>query len=418
VPYFISTGPLAVPFVTIVGRAQESLAGFETHDTFRSGNIKFPHPSPEAISRNAKIGASRTTIRTTDARLDSTTSSNREITYADAGVDIERSNRAKQRIKYLAHRTFNKSVLSDIGGFGGLFSVDKKKFKDPVLVSSVDGVGTKLKIAFEMDLHQTVGADLVNHCVNDIAVQGAAPLFFMDYFATGKLQPEVAEKVISGIADACKHNGCALIGGETAEMPGFYPGGEYDLAGFIVGAVDRDKIITGKDVVPGDILVGLPSNGLHTNGYSLARKLLFEVSHYSPETYVNELKNKVGNELMRTHKSYWPVIKRLLEAEAVTAMAHITGGGITENLPRVLPKTTSAQIQLGSWPVLPIFSHLQKLGNLSETEMLRTFNMGIGMILVVPTKKFKRVQSVLERAGEKGYTIGRIVKGERKVLYS
>ncbi len=350
--------------------------------------------------------------------MDSTTSSNREITYAEAGVDIERSNRAKQRIKYLAHRTFNKSVLSDIGGFGGLFSVDKKKFKDPVLVSSVDGVGTKLKIAFEMDLHQTVGADLVNHCVNDIAVQGAAPLFFMDYFATGKLQPEIAEKVISGIADACKHNGCALIGGETAEMPGFYPGGEYDLAGFIVGAVDRDKIITGKDVLPGDILVGLPSNGLHTNGYSLARKLLFEVSHYSPETYVNELKNKVGNELMRTHKSYWPVIKRLLEAEAVTAMAHITGGGITENLPRVLPKTMSAQVQLGSWPVLPIFSHLQKLGNLSEPEMLRTFNMGIGMILVVPTKKFKRVQSVLERTGEKGYTIGRIVKGDRKVLYS
>jgi len=350
--------------------------------------------------------------------LDSTTSPNREITYAEAGVDIERSNRAKQRIKYLAHRTFNKSVLSDIGGFGGLFSVDKKKFKDPVLVSSVDGVGTKLKIAFEMDLHQTVGGDLVNHCVNDIAVQGAAPLFFMDYFATGKLQPEIAEKVISGIADACKHNGCALIGGETAEMPGFYPGGEYDLAGFIVGAVDRDKIITGKDVVPGDILVGLPSNGLHTNGYSLARKLLFEIARYSPETYVNELKNKVGNELMRTHKSYWPVIKRLLEAEAVTAMAHITGGGITENLPRVLPKTTSAQVQLGSWPVLPIFSHLQKLGSISETEMLRTFNMGIGMILVVPTKKFKRVQSVLERTGEKGYTIGRIVKGERKVLYS
>ena len=350
--------------------------------------------------------------------MDSTTSPNREITYAEAGVDIERSNRAKQRIKYLAHRTFNKSVLSDIGGFGGLFSVDKKKFKDPVLVSSVDGVGTKLKIAFEMDLHQTVGADLVNHCVNDIAVQGAAPLFFMDYFATGKLQPEIAEKVISGIADACKHNGCALIGGETAEMPGFYPGGEYDLAGFIVGAVDRDKIITGKDVVPGDILIGLPSNGLHTNGYSLARKLLFEVSHYSPETYVNELKNKVGNELMRTHKSYWPVIKRLLEAEAVTAMAHITGGGITENLPRVLPKTMSAQVQLGSWPVLPIFSHLQKLGNISEPEMLRTFNMGIGMVLVVPTKKFKRVQSVLERTGEKGYTIGRIVKGDRKVLYS
>ena len=387
-------------------------------DTFCFRKNGFLRRFAEAIRRNAKIGPSRTTTRTTDARLDSTTSSNREITYAEAGVDIERSNRAKQRIKYLAHRTFNKCVLSDIGGFGGLFSVDKKKFKDPVLVSSVDGVGTKLKIAFEMDLHQTVGGDLVNHCVNDIAVQGAAPLFFMDYFATGKLQPEIAEKVISGIADACKHNGCALIGGETAEMPGFYPGGEYDLAGFIVGAVDRDKIITGKDVVPGDILVGLPSNGLHTNGYSLARKLLFELAHYSPETYVNELKNKVGNELMRTHKSYWPVIKRLLEAEAVTAMAHITGGGITENLPRVLPKTMSAQVQLGSWPVLPIFSHLQKLGNISDVEMLRTFNMGIGMILVVPTKKFKRVQSVLERTGEKGYTIGRIVKGERKVLYS
>ena len=350
--------------------------------------------------------------------MDSTTSSNREITYAEAGVDIERSNRAKQRIKYLAHRTFNKSVLSDIGGFGGLFSVDKKKYKDPVLVSSVDGVGTKLKIAFEMDLHQTVGGDLVNHCVNDIAVQGAAPLFFMDYFATGKLEPEIAEKVISGIADACKHNGCALIGGETAEMPGFYPGGEYDLAGFIVGAVDREKIITGKDVVPGDVLVGLPSNGLHTNGYSLARKLLFEVSHYSPETYVNEMKNKVGNELMRTHKSYWPVIKRLLEAEAVTAMAHITGGGITENLPRVLPKTCRRRCSSGAGPFFPSSATCRSLAIFREAEMLRTFNMGIGMILVVPTKKFKRVQSVLERAGEKGFTIGRIVKGERKVLYS
>ncbi len=333
-------------------------------------------------------------------------------------MNIERANRAKQRIKYLAHRTFNKCVLSDIGGFGGLFAIDKKKYVDPVLVSSVDGVGTKLKIAFEMNLHHTIGGDLVNHCVNDIAVQGAAPMFFMDYFATGKLDPEIAESVVSGIADACKHNGCALIGGETAEMPGFYGNGEYDLAGFIVGVVDREKIINGKDVAVGDVLVGLPSNGLHTNGYSLARKLLFDVAKYSPESYINDIKNKVGNELMRTHKSYWPVLRRLFEAEAVNAVAHITGGGITENLPRVLPKGMAAQIQMGSWPVQPIFSHLQKLGNIDDAEMLRTFNMGIGMILVVPPKKFKRVQTVLERAGEKGFTIGRIIKGEKKVAYS
>jgi phosphoribosylformylglycinamidine cyclo-ligase len=281
----------------------------------------------------------------------SPTSSPTPITYADAGVDISRANRTKQRIKYLAHKTFTRGVLSEIGGFGGLFAVDKTKYIDPVLVSSVDGVGTKLKIAFDMDLHSTVGADLVNHCVNDIAVQGAAPLFFMDYLATGVLDPAVAEKVVEGIADACKHNGCALIGGETAEMPGFYPDGEYDLAGFIVGVVDREKIITGKDVQIGDIVLGMPSNGLHTNGYSLARKLLFEVAKYSPETYVNEIKNKVGNELMRTHKSYWPSLRKLIDAQCVAAMAHITGGGITENLPRVLPRGTAAAVELGSWPV-------------------------------------------------------------------
>jgi phosphoribosylformylglycinamidine cyclo-ligase len=340
------------------------------------------------------------------------------VTYADAGVDINRANRTKQRIKYLAHKTFTKGVLSEIGGFGGLFSVDKAKYADPVLVSSVDGVGTKLKVAFEMDLHSTVGADLVNHCVNDIAVQGAAPMFFMDYLATGKLDPAIAEQVVEGIADACKHNGCALIGGETAEIPGFYPDGEYDLAGFIVGVVDREKIVTGKDVQIGDIILGLPSNGLHTNGYSLARKLLFEVGHYSPETYVNEIKNKVGNELMRTHKSYWPVLRKLVDGQCVAAMAHITGGGITENLPRVLPKGTAAVIELGSWPVLPIFEHLQQLGNVPQEEMLRTFNMGLGMLLVVPSAKFKKAQSVLERVGEKYYTVGRVVKGERKVTYS
>ncbi len=342
---------------------------------------------------------------------------NGPITYADAGVDIGRANKTKQRIKYLAHKTFTRGVLSEIGGFGGLFSVDKRDL-DPVLVSSVDGVGTKLKIAFEMKMHHTIGGDLVNHCVNDIAVQGAAPLFFMDYLATGRLQPEVAEKVVEGLAEACKHNGCALIGGETAEMPGFYPEGEYDLAGFIVGVVEREKIINGKGMEIGDIVLGLPSNGLHTNGYSLARKLLFEVAGYTPETFVSEIKNKVGNELMRTHKSYWPIIKKLIAGECVAALAHITGGGITENLPRVLPRGTAAVIERGTWPVPPIFEHLQKLGNVPQDEMLRTFNMGIGMLMVVPAKKFKKAETLLDRAGEKFFSVGRVVKGDRKVMYS
>ncbi len=340
------------------------------------------------------------------------------VTYADAGVDIDRANRTKKRIKYLAHKTFTRSVLSEIGGFGGLFAVDKAKWTDPILVSSVDGVGTKLKIAFEMDVHHTIGADLVNHCVNDIAVQGATPLFFMDYLATGRIEPEVTEKVIEGLAEACKHNGCALIGGETAEMPGFYPDGEYDLAGFIVGAVERERIISGKTVEVGDVILGLASNGLHTNGYALARKLLFEVGKYTLDSYVNELKGKVGNELLRTHKSYWPAIKRLVDGECVSAMAHITGGGITENLPRVLPRGVAAVIEMGSWQIPPIFEHLQQLGNVPQDEMLRTFNMGLGMLLVVPSKKFKKAQTVLERAGEKAFTVGRIVKGDRKVMYT
>ena len=348
---------------------------------------------------------------------DNPVSKGASITYADAGVNIDRANRTKQRIKYLAHKTFTKGVLSEIGGFGSLYSISRK-YLDPVLVSSVDGVGTKLKVAFEMGVHHTVGADLVNHCVNDIIVQGAAPMFFMDYLATGRLLPEVAEKVVEGIAEACKHNGCALIGGETAEMPGFYPEGEYDLAGFIVGVVERERIITGKDVQIGDVILGLPSNGLHTNGYSLARKLLFEVAHYSPETYVNEIKNKVGNELMRSHKSYWPGLKKMIDGDCIAAMAHITGGGITENLPRVLPRGVAAVIEIGSWPVLPVFEHLQKLGNVPQDEMLRTFNMGLGMLLVIPAKKFKKAQTFLDRVGEKFYTVGRIVKGERKVLYS
>lgn len=342
----------------------------------------------------------------------------RVITYADAGVDIDRANRAKHRIKMLARRTFTRGVLSDIGGFGGLFAVDRRRYRDPVLVSSVDGVGTKLKVAFAMAQYHTVGADLVNHCVNDIAVQGAAPLFFMDYLATGHLDPEIVEQILGGMARACKENGCALLGGETAEMPGFYPHGEFDLAGFIVGVVDRTHILTGKEVRASDVLIGLPSNGLHTNGYSLARKLLFDVAGYTPQSFVSEIEGNVGHELLRVHKSYWPVIKPIVESSAVSALAHITGGGITENLPRVLPKNTGAVVELGSWPVPPIFRHLQKVGNVPQDDMLRTFNMGIGMVLVVPLGKLKRVQTVLRSAGEKSYTIGRIVKGERKVSYT
>jgi phosphoribosylformylglycinamidine cyclo-ligase len=249
-------------------------------------------------------------------------------------------------------------------------------------------------------------------------VHGAAPLFFLDYLATGQLKPAVVTEIVEGVARACRENGCALVGGETAEMPGFYPADEYDLAGCIVGWVRRSRIIDGSAIRPGDVVLGLASAGLHTNGYSLARKLLFEVAGYSPEDYVNEIKNKVGNELMRTHKSYWPALKKLLDAQCVSALAHITGGGITENLPRVLPRGTAAAIDLGSWPVPPLFEHLRTLGNVPQDEMLRTFNMGLGMLLVVPLAKFKKAQTVLERVGEKAYTVGRIVKGERKVIYN
>lgn len=345
------------------------------------------------------------------------TKSTTPVTYADAGVDISSGDRAKQRIKYLAQRSFTKSVLSEIGGFGGLFKLDTVKFKQPVLVSSADGVGTKLKIAFELGIHHTVGADLVNHCVNDIAVQGATPLFFLDYLASGRLDDEVTPKIVEGLADACHANGCALIGGETAQMPGFYADGEYDLAGFIVGAVDKDKLITGARIKAGDVLIGLPSTGLHTNGYSLARKLFFETAGYKPEQYVNALKEKAGAALMKTHRSYLHVIQKLTAAGVVAGMAHITGGGITENLPRILPKNISAVVELGSWPVLPIFEHLRELGSVEQDEMLRTFNMGIGLIAVIPTEKFKRAKGLLERASEKFYVIGKTAKGERKVVY-
>ncbi|HEY2468226.1 MAG TPA: phosphoribosylformylglycinamidine cyclo-ligase [Terracidiphilus sp.] len=340
------------------------------------------------------------------------------ITYADAGVDITRGDRAKDRIKYLAQKTFTRNVLGGIGGFGALFRLDLQKFKSPILVSSADGVGTKLKIAFEMGLHSSIGADLVNHCVNDIAVQGATPLFFLDYFASGRLDPEVTETVVSGLADACKANGCALIGGETAQMPGFYAEGEYDLAGFIVGAVDRDKLVTGDDIKAGDVLIGFPSTGLHTNGYSLARKLFFDVAGYKTSQYITAIKEKAGAALMKTHRSYLHVIQKLVAAGMTAGMAHITGGGITENLPRILPKGTGAQVELGSWPVLPIFDHLRDLGQVSQDEMMRTFNMGIGLIAIIPAAKFTRAKTLLDRAEEKFFVIGRIVKGEKRVQYT
>ena len=349
---------------------------------------------------------------------DEPNSQTKSVTYADAGVDISSGDRAKERIKYLAQKTFNRNVLGGIGGFGALYRLDLQRWKSPILVSSADGVGTKLKVAFELGMHHTVGADLVNHCVNDVAVQGATPLFFLDYLASGKLDPVVTESVVTGLADACKANGCALIGGETAQMPGFYADGEYDLAGFIVGAVDREKMVTGAGIKPGDVLIGLPSTGLHTNGYSLARKLFFEVAGYKPTQYVTAIKDKAGAALMRTHRSYLHVIQKLVAAGLTTGMAHITGGGITENLPRILPKTTAAQIELGSWPVLPIFEHLRTLGQVSQEEMMRTFNMGVGLIAAIPAAKFTRAKTLLDRAEEKFYVIGRVVKGERRVQYT
>ena len=340
----------------------------------------------------------------------------RKVTYAEAGVNLSEAERAKERIKFLAHTTFNKRVLSDIGSFGGLFQLDGK-FQQPVLVSSADGVGPKLKLAFQTGIHHTVGADLVNHCVNDIAVQGATPLFFLDYLATGRLENTVIENVVKGLSEACKANGCALIGGETAQMPGFYSDGEYDLAGFIVGVVEREKLITGKQIRNGDVLIGFPSTGLHTNGYSLARKLFFEVAGYKPGQYVPALKDKAAASLMKIHRSYLPIIRKLTAHSYTTGMAHITGGGITENLPRILPKGLAAQIELGSWPSLPVFDHIQQIGQVDPDEMLRTFNMGIGLIAVIPAEKFKRLKSAFDRAGEKFYQIGRIVKGNRNVIY-
>jgi phosphoribosylformylglycinamidine cyclo-ligase len=332
----------------------------------------------------------------------------RKTTYRDAGVDINEADRAVALIKRHAAKTLTSGVLTSIGSFGAGFSL--KGWRDPVLVSSADGVGTKLKIAFATARHDTVGEDLVNHCVNDIAVQGATPLFFLDYFAVGRLDAEVCGSVVSGIARGCKRNGCALIGGETAEMPGMYAPGEYDLAGFIVGAVERKRMLTGAEIEAGDVLLGLPSLGLHTNGYSLARKLLFEIAGHKLDTRLRELSGTLADELLKIHRSYLAPIQALHKAKYLKGAAHITGGGLTVNVPRVLPRGLAAQIDRTSWPDQPIFELLRRIGDIPEEDYRRTFNLGVGMVVVVAEKKIGFVSQVLRKMREPFYEIGQVVK--------
>jgi len=340
------------------------------------------------------------------------------ISYSDAGVNIDEADRAVSAIRKMAKSTFTKGVLTEIGSFGGCFQLPK--MKQPVLVSSVDGVGTKLKIAFATGRHDTIGEDLVNHCVNDIAVQGAQPLFFLDYMATGKLQAGVAAQVISGMARGCKANNCALIGGETAEMPGMYLDGEYDLAGTIVGAVEKSQIITGARVKAGDVLLALASTGLHTNGYSLARKLLFEVAKLSPESHLAETGSILADELLKVHRSYLKPLTLLRKGKSLAAAAHITGGGITDNLPRVLPKGLAAAIDTDSWDIPPLFQMLQRIGQVPDADWRRTFNLGVGMIFVIPKARVDAAVRTLKRAGEQSWVIGEIIaqrRGKGRVEY-
>jgi phosphoribosylformylglycinamidine cyclo-ligase len=338
------------------------------------------------------------------------------VSYSDAGVDIDAATRATDKIKELARRTFNERTLSEIGSFGGMFDGAFPNMSQPVLVASADGVGTKLKIAFATGVHNTVGRDLVNHCVNDILVQGARPLFFLDYVATGKLSPDVVASVVEGVANGCRENGCVLLGGETAEMPGFYGDGEYDIAGFIVGVVDRAKIVDGKTIAPGDVLLALPSAGLHTNGYSLARKLFFEVAGYQPQTHLPQLGMTAGEALLLPHVSYLRPLEGLLDGRVIKGLAHITGGGLTDNIPRILPEGTAVQIEQGSWPVPPLFELLRELGSVSEREMFRTFNMGVGMVIVCSAGDAESVAAHMHERGDECYQIGKVIEGNREVI--
>jgi phosphoribosylformylglycinamidine cyclo-ligase len=331
------------------------------------------------------------------------------VDYRQSGVDIDAGNEAVRRIKILARQTYTPGVLSGVGSFGGLFGLDTS-VGDPVLVASADGVGTKLKVAFMAGVHDTIGEDLVNHCVNDILVQGARPLFFLDYLATGALAPDVVEQIVTGVARACVENGCALLGGETAEMPGFYAAGEYDVAGFIVGLVSRAAIVDGRGIVSGDQLIALPSSGLHTNGYSLARRIAFDVLGLDVDSHVDALGTTVGEALLRPHRSYLRVVAPLLASGRIKGMAHITGGGITENLPRVLPDGLGFSLDRGSWTVPPLFTWLQRGGTVPDAEMFRACNMGVGMVLVCSPADADAVVADLRVAGEQAWRIGEIVQ--------
>ncbi|MFL6351909.1 MAG: phosphoribosylformylglycinamidine cyclo-ligase [Bryobacteraceae bacterium] len=333
-----------------------------------------------------------------------------QTTYSDAGVNIAEADRAVSQIKRIAAKTFNPHVLTSIGSFGAGFSLNG--WRDPVLISSADGVGTKLKIAFATARHDTIGEDLVNHCVNDIAVQGARPLFFLDYFAIGKLDVQICTRVVAGLARACKANHCALIGGETAEMPGLYAPGEYDLAGFIVGAVERKRMLTGSDIKPDDLVLGLSSNGLHTNGYSLVRRLLSDT----------ELSRDLADELLKIHKSYLAPLLALHDAKLLKGAAHITGGGLTGNIPRILPRGCGVKIDPRAWPSQPIFDLLKKRGNIPDADFRRTFNLGIGMVLIVAAQKIGFVSQILKKLREPFYPIGQVIRvkssKQPKVIYS
>ena len=334
--------------------------------------------------------------------------------YAAAGVNIDLGESLKRTLPALVRQTHRPEVLGSIGGFGGLFAINLKKHKRPVLVSSMDGVGTKLKVAVQMNRHDTVGQDLVNHCVNDIAVLGAEPLFFLDYIGMGKLAPQVFHQIIAGLAKACREAGCALIGGETAQMPGMYAAGDYDLVSTIVGVVERDQIVDGKKIRPGDVIIGLASTGLHTNGYSLAREILFAKMRVRLDDYCSRLGTTYGEELLKVHRNYWPLIKKLRQP-GLHGMAHITGGGFYDNIPRVLPAKCTAVVKRGTWDGLPIFQMLHESG-VTEEEMYRVFNMGIGMTLVVDPAFAPVVHKTAKRVGIPAYTIGEIRKGRAEVI--
>ncbi|HEY5649174.1 MAG TPA: phosphoribosylformylglycinamidine cyclo-ligase [Nitrospiria bacterium] len=340
------------------------------------------------------------------------------LTYKAAGVDIEAGEVFVNTIKPLVRSTFRPEVLTELGGFSGLFGLDSKKYREPVLVSGTDGVGTKLKVAFETDQHDTIGVDLVAMSANDIVVSGAEPLFFLDYLSTGKIKPQVLTQIIKGVVKGCRLAGCALIGGETAEMPAFYPEGEYDLAGFAVGVVEKSKIINGKRIQPGDAIIGLESNGLHSNGFSLARKVAFEVARLKPSSRVPGVDQSLGEEFLRPTRVYVKSVLQLIREVEVRGLAHITGGGLPGNLPRILPDNCQAVLKEGTWSIPPIFQWIQKKGGISPEEMLRVFNMGIGMVAVVNPAHTDQAISRLTQSGESAHVIGRIESGDKKVVYA